>query len=98
VAARVRQLWIDGVERSCTHKALDDIRSEGGKVIAERCKACGLVVAQYGVCAGCGRDRRCGFFVASRTRLGRFCSQDCYAAKVRAEKEARQEHQAKKGA
>lgn len=98
MAVRIRQLWIDGTERTCNHKLLDDVHSEGGKIIAQRCKACGLVVAQYGVCAGCKRERRCTFFVAGRTRLGRFCTQDCYAAAVKAEKEARLEHAAKKGA
>jgi hypothetical protein len=90
VTADRRQLWINGTRKWCDHPNLDEIKSEGGTTLAEVCRACGLRIAEYGKCNGCGRDRRLVKFVASRRT--RYCSEDClsaFQARARAEKEAK---------
>lgn len=90
VTADRRQLWINGTTKWCPHANLEEIRSEGGSVLAETCRACGMRVAEYGTCHGCGRDRRLTKFVLSKRT--RYCTEDCLAAsqaKARAEKEAK---------
>lgn len=85
-----RQLWINGTTKWCPHDRLEEIRSEDGKVLADVCRACGLRIAEYGKCHGCGRDRRLIKFVVSKRK--RYCTEDCAAAAAaiaRAEKDAR---------
>jgi hypothetical protein len=84
---RGRQLWIGGVEKWCEHPIIEEIKAEGGRVLAESCKACGLRLAEYGKCAGCLRDRRLTKFVLSKRKA--YCSVDCYEATMRAERAAK---------
>ena len=93
--ATYRQLWINGTEQACRHTRLAEVMSAGGDVLAERCEACGLVVATHARCAGCGKHKRLTFYVAARGR--RYCTEDCYAAKVKAERQAKAERAASKG-
>lgn len=90
VTADRRQLWINGTTKWCPHKLLDEVRSEGGAVIAELCRACGFRVAEYGKCDGCGRECRLVKFVLSKRK--RYHSEGCLSAanaKAREEKEAK---------
>ena len=83
---RIRQQWINGTEKPCQHEELDEIRAEGGRVIAERCAACQLLLAQYGPCAGCQKPRRLVHFVQARREA--YCSGDCHRAVLKARREA----------
>lgn len=83
-----RQLWINGTAKWCEHLRIEEVKSEGGKVLAELCGACGLRVAEYGKCAGCGRDRRLTKVVASKRKA--YCSEDCYRQTMAAEKAAKE--------
>lgn len=84
--AKTRQTWIRGAERPCPHDVTEEVRSFGGKVLAERCNACLLLIAQHGPCAGCKRERRLVHFVAARREA--YCSKDCWQATQKAKREA----------
>ena len=87
-----RQLWIGGVAKWCDHAILEEIKSQGGRVLAEACRACSLRVAEFGVCAGCKRDRRLTKFVASKRQA--YCSDDCYRHTMAAASKAKAEERA----
>jgi len=84
-----RQLWIGGVAKWCGHAVIEQIKSEGGTVLADVCKACGLRIAEYGICHGCKRDRRLTKFVMSKRT--RYCTPDCYTAAEQVKRDAEAE-------
>lgn len=90
VAPDRRQLWINGVAKWCDHPQIEQVRSDGGTLLADVCAACQLRLAEYGRCDGCQRDRRLTKFVKAKRK--RYCTADCLSAhnaKLKAEKEAK---------
>lgn len=63
----VRQLSWDN--RACSHDRIDKILNYADDVIAEVCKGCGIRIAEWGSCTGCGEHKRLIRFGANGTRF-----------------------------
>ena len=83
-----------GHEGSCQHRKLESIKNYGGQIIGEQCTTCLEVVAGYGECHGCKKVRRLTHVLAATE--ARYCSKDCRANELAAERKAKEEALAKK--
>jgi hypothetical protein len=61
-----RQIWVNGTIKECPHSILDEIRTEGGDMLAEVCHGCGVRLVEYGKCNGCGKHGRLAKFDGPR--------------------------------
>ncbi len=80
---------------ACSHAKVEEVRAEGGHIIAAQCRVCLKLLYTVGKCDGCGKDKPLHFSVAGRGNKPpkRYCYEDCYrnvqafARKARAEAE-----------
>lgn len=72
----------------CSHLVVSEIRNQGGEVIAYQCTGCTVVLAHHGECDGCHRERRLSVLVPSKRK--RYCTEECRATSMRAERKARE--------
>ena len=61
-----RQQWINGTARTCDHTILDVLKNYAEEPLAEVCAACGVRIAEYGKCDGCGKGGRLSKFDGPR--------------------------------
>lgn len=73
-----RQVWVKGTAQPCEHTRTNDIKSNGGEVIAKTCALCGVLVGQKANCDGCGRQGVwCTKWKEKKTHYLRWCDGRC---------------------